>query len=355
MADGSFPDRSSFSLSLPASRFRDGRFHNLVPAEPPGWRKSIEIAWRFFFDKPKESVPPVALPVQRISSRELQIAPDGTLYRLGHSSLLLKLGGAYWLTDPVFSERASPFSWVGPKRFHASPIEVEELPPIEGVILSHDHYDHLDYQTIKRLDPKVRHYWVPLGVGRRLISWGVAPAKVQELDWWQAVEVGDLRLIATPAQHFSGRSISDRNSTLWASWVILGDGLRLFFGGDSGYHQGFRRIGESYGPFDLTMLETGAYDLMWPDIHMQPHETIQAHFDLQGRWLLPIHNGTFDLALHVWDDPFERIAELAQQKQALVTTPQMGEPLFLRNPMVGSPWWRSIAKKETVMVAAAGL
>jgi L-ascorbate metabolism protein UlaG (beta-lactamase superfamily) len=169
---------------------------------------------------------------------------------------------------------------------------------------------------------------------------------VEELDWWQSIDVGGLQFVAAPAQHFSGRGFRDRDSTLWASWVILGGGLRLFFGGDSGYHEGFRIIGENYGPFDLTMLETGAYDRMWPDIHMQPDQTMQAHVDLRGKWLLPIHNGTFDLALHVWDDPLERIVELARVRQALVTTPKMGEALSLRQPMAGSPWWRTVRKKE---------
>lgn len=353
MADWALPNNSGSSVAFPSSLRKEGRFHNLVRAEPPDWRKSIAIARRFFFEKPKDTIPSEALPLKLISADDLQQAPDATLYRLGHSTLLLKLAGAFWLTDPVLSERASPVSWAGPKRFHASPIGIAELPSIEGIILSHDHYDHLDYDTIRKLDHKVRKYLVPLGVGARLISWGVAPAKVQEFDWWQAVDFGNLRLISTPAQHFSGRSLRDRNTTLWCSWVILGDGLRLFFGGDSGYHSGFRAIGESYGPFGITMLETGAYDRMWPDIHMQPEETMQAHLDLRGKWLLPIHNGTFDLALHAWTDPFERIVQLAKEKQAPIALPMMGEALSLRQPTMGGSWWR-ISKKEAAVVAAAG-
>jgi L-ascorbate metabolism protein UlaG (beta-lactamase superfamily) len=242
---------------------------------------------------------------------------------------------------------------MGPKRFHAPPIAIDQLPPIEGVILSHDHYDHLDHAAIMQLAPKVRHFIAPLGVGDRLVAWGVDAAKVRQLDWWQATEVGGVRLVATPAQHFSGRSMSDRNSTLWASWVILTGDLRLFFSGDTGYHADFRSIGERYGPFDVTMLETGAYDPRWPDVHMQPHETLQAHVDLRGRWLLPVHNGTFDLAMHAWDDPFERIVELADARGVPVTTPMMGEAVPLRSPQRGRAWWRALRQSGKLYTGSA--
>ncbi|MCW7540147.1 MBL fold metallo-hydrolase [Aquabacterium sp. A7-Y] len=332
--------------SLPAHpdspQQRDGRFHNVVQAEQPGWRRSLGILWRFMFEKPSNTVPPQPVPVQPLSTEQLQAAPDGSLFRLGHSTLLMKLEGAYWLTDPVFSERASPVQWAGPKRFHASPIGISDLPEIEAVVLSHDHYDHLDHHAILQLAPKVRHFITPLGVGDRLLAWGVDPAKVRQLDWWQSTQVGSLRLVATPAQHFSGRSLSDRNQTLWASWVFLTAELRLFFSGDTGYHAGFRDIGERYGPFDVTLLETGAYDTQWPDVHMQPHETLQAHQDLQGRWLLPVHNGTFDLAMHAWDDPLERIVALADAQGVAVLTPRMGEAVSLRRPSPTATWWRQL-------------
>jgi L-ascorbate metabolism protein UlaG (beta-lactamase superfamily) len=335
---------------------RDGRFHNVAQAEQagqPGWRKTLDISWRFLFDKPDGTVPPQAVPVQPLTAAQLQAAPDGSLYRLGHSTLLMKLNGAFWLTDPVFSERASPLQWMGPKRFHAPPIAIDQLPPIEGVILSHDHYDHLDHAAIMQLAPKVRHFIAPLGVGDRLVAWGVDAAKVRQLDWWQSTEVAGVQLVATPAQHFSGRSMSDRNSTLWASWVILTGDLRLFFSGDTGYHADFRTIGERYGPFDVTMLETGAYDPQWPYVHMQPHETLQAHADLRGRWLLPVHNGTFDLAMHAWDDPFERIVELADARGVSVTTPMMGEAVPLQLPQRGSAWWRALRQPGKLQAGSA--
>jgi len=322
---------------------RDGKFHNVVSRKAPGLAKTLAIAWRILTQKPKTTVPNVPIPLQHLSAKALAKAPDASLYRLGHSTLLLKLGGEFWLTDPVFSERASPVQWMGPKRFHAPPISIDDLPPIRGVILSHDHYDHLDYAAILKLAPKVAMFVTPLGVGDRLISWGVDRSKVRQLDWWQETTVQDIRLAAVPAQHFSGRGFNDGNRTLWASWVILAGDLRLFFSGDTGYHADFKNIGERYGPFDVTMLETGAYDLQWPDVHMQPEETLQAHRDLKGRWLMPVHNGTFDLAMHAWHEPFDRIYALSEAAGIALATPAMGELLSLKQPHVGRRWWLEVS------------
>jgi L-ascorbate metabolism protein UlaG (beta-lactamase superfamily) len=322
---------------------RDGKYRNTQPMHRAGLWKTLQIMWRFAFHKPADTVPAQPIPVQALSQAQLLAAPDRSLFRLGHSTMLLKLRGEFWLTDPVFSERASPFQWMGPKRFHQPPLTIAELPPIKGVILSHDHYDHLDYHATMQLAGKVEHFIAPMGVGDTLIKWGVPAAKVRQLDWWQSTEVAGLQLVATPARHFSGRSLSDGNSTLWASWVILDGDLRVFFSGDSGYFEGFKQIGERYGPFDLTMVETGAYDQDWPDVHMQPEQTLQAHLDLRGKRLMPIHNGTFDLAMHSWQDPFERIVALAASNGVALSTPQMGEQLDLQAPQAGRRWWRTAA------------
>jgi len=321
----------------------NGKFHNVVPRQAFGFMKTLSIGWRFMTQKPDTTVPRAPIPVQRLTAAALADAPDASLFRLGHSTLLLKLGGEFWLTDPVFSERASPVQWAGPKRFHAPPISIDELPPIKGVILSHDHYDHLDHDAILRLAPKVEVFVTPLGVGDRLIAWGVAPAKVRQLDWWQHTTVQGVQLVAAPAQHFSGRSLTDEDRTLWASWVILAGDLRIFFSGDTGYHAGFKTIGDRYGPFDVTLLETGAYDAQWPDVHMQPEQTLQAHVDLQGRWLMPVHNGTFDLAMHAWHEPFDRILALAEAGGVKLATPAMGERLSLKEPQAGQRWWLGLA------------
>lgn len=305
-----------------------------------GWAQGLRLWWDFLFHKPAHTVPDRAIPVQALTREALLAAPDGSVYRLGHSTLLFKLQGKFWLTDPVFSERASPFSFAGPQRFHAPPIALEDLPPIEAVILSHDHYDHLDHDAILKLKDRAAHFIAPTGVGDLIVEWGVRPEQVRQLAWWQSTQVAGVQLIATPAQHFSGRSLTDRNRRLWCSWTILAPEGRIFFGADSGYFAGFKVIGEKYGPFDLTLLEAGAYDTRWAHIHMLPEQTVQAHQDLRGRWLLPIHNGTFDLAFHAWQEPFERVMQAAARQGVSVTTPLMGERVEVAQVHPGRPWWR---------------
>ena len=334
---------SAAAPAFPASaHYVDGKFRNAIKMREYSFGEMLGLWWNAMLNKPKGTVPEGAVPVRTLTRAELLAAPDQTLYRLGHSTMLLKLGGAFYLTDPVFSERASPVQFAGPKRFHAPPIDIAELPPIKAVLLSHDPSDHLDHAAIMALAAKTEHFLAPLGVGDRLVGWGVDANKVRQLDWWQDTTIAGVRFVATPAQHFSGRTLGDRDTTLWASWVILHQDLRLFFSGDSGYFKGFKEIGERFGPFDVAMVETGAYDKQWPDVHMQPEETLQAFLDLKGKWLLPVHNGTFDLALHRWQDPLERISALAASKGVTLTTPEMGEPLDLTRPHAGQPWWRGL-------------
>ncbi|QDQ28858.1 hydrolase [Chitinimonas arctica] len=318
------------------------KFHNTAPRAQPGFFKLLAISWRLLFGKPAASTPAKPVPVEALTRAQLLAAPDQTLFRLGHSTVLMKLRGEFWLTDPVFSRRASPLQWLGPKRFHQPPIAIEDLPPIKGVILSHDHYDHLDRAAVLQLQDKVEHFLTPLGVGDTLLKWGVPAGKIRQLDWWESTTVAGVRFVATPSQHFSGRGLADGDSTLWASWSILQDGFRVFFSGDSGYFAGFKEIGDKYGPFDLTLMETGAYDQDWPDIHMQPEQTLQAHLDLRGKQLMPIHNGTFDLALHAWHEPFDRIVALAESHGVKISTPRMGEALDMAVPARGESWWLQV-------------
>ena len=330
------------SPALKSSEQQQGQFNNHAPVSRAGFGKTLQIFWKMLFHKPRSTRPVGEIPVQRLTREQLLSAPNHSVYRLGHSTVLLKMRGKFWLTDPVFAERASPFNWAGPKRFHQPPISLEELPPIEAVILSHDHYDHLDRQAVVQLAAKTRYFLAPLGVGDTLIKWGVAPGKVRQLDWWQGTEVDGIHFVATPAQHLSGRGLFDGNQTLWASWVMVDDARRIFFSGDTGYFEGFKRIGEQYGPFDLTLMETGAYNVDWPDIHMQPEQTLQAHIDLKGRWLLPIHNGTFDLAFHAWHEPFDRIMALAWERNVSIATPAMGQAFMLAAPERGHAWWLDV-------------
>jgi L-ascorbate metabolism protein UlaG (beta-lactamase superfamily) len=328
--------------AYPASaQFKDGRFQNPIPRPPIHFWDSPKLVWTFFFDKPAGTVPDKPVPVLSLTRAELLAAPDNSVFRLAHSTLLFKIHNKFWITDPVFSDRASPVQWFGPKRFHAPPISLEELPPIEAVILSHNHYDHLDQTAVVKLAGKTKHFIAPLGVGDLLIAWGIDAGKVRQLDWWEATEIDSIRFVSTPAQHFSGRGPRDEDKTLWTSWVILEAGFRLFFSGDSGYFDGFKAIGDRYGPFDMTFLENGAYDPRWAYVHMKPEETVQAFRDLRGKSLFPIHNGTFDLSMHRWDDPFERITQLAETHGIALSTPLMGERVSFLDPRAGSPWWRN--------------
>ncbi|WP_247739269.1 MBL fold metallo-hydrolase [Bacillus sp. 165] len=262
----------------------------------------------------------------------------------GHSALLLEMEGKVILLDPMFGDAPTPFPIFGNKRYSRTlPMEVEELPQIDAVIFSHDHYDHLDYGSIKKLNDKVGHFFVPLGVGGHLERWGVNPERISEHDWWDEVEFLGLTLACTPARHFSGRSLFDRDTTLWCSWVIRGQQTKIYFSGDSGYGPHFKQIGEKYGPFDLTLMECGQYDERWSAIHMMPEETVQAHIDVQGQTMIPIHWSAFSLSFHDWTDPIERVTKAAKKQNILISTPRIGEPVLIGSRTYPvSPWWREI-------------
>ncbi|MEJ2639324.1 MAG: MBL fold metallo-hydrolase [Desulfosarcinaceae bacterium] len=251
------------------------------------------------------------------------------------------------LTDPVFEKRVSI---LGPTRFNSEvPVAMDQLPDIDAVIISHDHYDHLNRFSIRGLKEKTRCFIVPLGVGARLERWGVPAGRIVELDWWQEHHLNEaLMVAATPAQHFSGRGLGDRNQTLWASWVMETKHHRLFFSGDSGYFEGFKEIGTIYGPFDLTLMECGAYHKAWADVHMFPEETVQAHLDLKGAVLHPIHWGTFNLSLHPWHEPMERLTAAAKASGVRTATPVVGDTTLLGEHIPSTHWWRQAMAKPMV-------
>ncbi|WP_162586597.1 MBL fold metallo-hydrolase [Variovorax sp. RA8] len=325
-------------------QFKDCSFQNLPNPQALPSASSWKIWSRFLAGTKTGTVPVDPIPVQALDAAQLEALDRDAnhVIRLGHSSHLLKLRGKYWLIDPVFGDRASPFSFIGPKRFHKPPLRLEQLPPIEGLILSHDHYDHLDVPTIEYLAQRVQRYFVPLGVRARLLEMGVPPERVAEFDWWQAAEHDDVRLTAAPAQHFSGRTLNDRNKTLWASWIVESGGKRIFYSGDSGYFSGFRQIGERFGGFDLALMENGAYDAYWPSVHMTPEESVRAFEDLRGKVLYVVHNSTFDLAFHTWRDPLDRIAKLALAKNIDLATPVIGEVLTIGRPRSNALWWEGL-------------
>lgn len=326
-----------------------------APSGPKSLKAALRLTWDFLFHKPADTRPDQPIPVAPLTRAALDAAPDYSLWRLGHSTVLLKLEGRFWLTDPVFGERASPFRHLGPRRFHAPPIALAELPPLEAVILSHDHYDHLDKSTIKALARSARHFVAPSGVGDLLADWGVTRERIHQLGWWESIQISGLTLVATPAQHFSGRGLGDANRRLWCSWVIQSPRAKLFFSGDTGYFGGFRAIGERHGPFDLTLMEAGAYDERWAAVHMLPHQTLQAHLDLGGRRLLPIHNSTFDLAFHRWSDPLEQLSQLAPAQGITLLTPIIGTRLDVLAPEPTTAWWRQPAPEGARGRASCGI
>jgi L-ascorbate metabolism protein UlaG (beta-lactamase superfamily) len=303
----------------------------------------LPVIGEYFFGG-GQRMPPGPLPLDR--PHEAWRAKFGSGLRvtwLGHSTVLLEVDGFRILTDPVFGDRASPVRFAGPKRFHPVPASLDELPRLDAVLLSHDHYDHLCRDTMRALAGKDMPIVTSLGVGAHLEAMGVAPGRIKELDWGEHTDVKGLRITATPCQHFSGRGAHDRNRTLWSSWVIQSDRRKIFFSGDTGLTDQFKDIGREYGPFELTMLEVGAFHESWGDIHLGPANALAAFQMLGSGTLLPVHWGTFNLALHDWDEPAETLVRLAAERKLRVVTPKLGqvfEPSQLEGP---TPWWKSVA------------
>lgn len=256
----------------------------------------------------------------------------------GHSTFLLNLDGKIILVDPVFSESASPFSFMV-KRFQKPVLELSELPPIDYIVISHDHYDHLDMESIKFFKDKKTLFVAPLGVGSHMIGWGIPSNRITELDWWQSHQQDGLEFIATPAQHFSGRDGIHDNTTLWASWVIRTEKHSIYFSGDSGYDTHFKEIGDKYGPFDLAFIENGQYNVKWKEVHMLPEESIKAYFDLKAKRYFPVHWGMFELSLHSWYEPIQKISEFAWDNSINLVSPKIGEVVVVNDRYKNHWWW----------------
>ncbi|SFE39239.1 L-ascorbate metabolism protein UlaG, beta-lactamase superfamily [Paenibacillus algorifonticola] len=331
---------AAFSRS---AHYRDGKFKNLSTTVMDNSASSIFSMLRDYMRTNPNRRPQAKLPLQQLQFGRDDKGEQARVTWFGHSAMLLELDGKHILLDPMFGQAPSPFPFFGNKRYSGKlPFEIAELPQIDAVVLSHDHYDHLDYDSILKLKNKVRRFIVPLGVGSHLERWGVEKSIITEHDWWEELEFEGLRLAAAPAQHFSGRNLNNRDSTLWCSWVITGRAANIYFSGDSGYGAHFKEIGEKYGPFDLTLMECGQYDPRWSSIHMMPEETVQAHVDVKGKTLLPIHWGAFTLSFHDWNDPVERVTKAAKQLNVQVATPIIGEPVSVgagRPP--SSIWWKT--------------
>lgn len=264
---------------------------------------------------------------------------------LGHSTFLVNLKGKIILFDPVFSGHASPVSFAI-KRFQPPVIGLEDLPEIDFVIISHDHYDHLDMDSIKFFKDKKTKFFAPLGVPSHLMFWGIKKENIHELDWWQSVKYGDLEFVCTPSQHFSGRS-PDGNVTLWSSWVVKSDEKRIFYSGDTGYDTHFKAIGKKYGPFEVAFMENGQYNKAWEDVHMLPEQTVRAFQDLKGENLVSVHWGMFDLSIHSWYEPIERVSALAEKEKINHLTPKLGEMVTMgANLKKPEKWWKPMIEKK---------
>jgi L-ascorbate metabolism protein UlaG (beta-lactamase superfamily) len=322
--------------------YADGKFVNLIPTSMDmNFTKGMSVMWDFMRGVPNGR-PDFEIPVEKIDSLTIVKNVSQTkLIWFGHSAFLLQIDGKNILLDPMLGEVPAPHPWLGSKRFNKQlPIEIEQLPQIDAILISHDHYDHLDYGSIQKLKGKTKQFYVPLGVGAHFLAWGVPAESIHEFNWWDEIQHEDLKIAFAPARHFSGRGLTNRNSTLWGSWIITGQTHNIYFSGDGGYGPHFKEIGAKYGPFDFAMLECGQYNPNWVQIHMMPEETAQAAVDVQAKLMMPIHWGAFTLALHSWTDPIERVTKKAAELNMPLIAPKIGQPIHVGLPApLLEEWW----------------
>lgn len=319
-----------------------GKFQNILPTDMSMSARDMAKTMYDFMKGADDLAPKNKIPVLHPDSALIASPPEAArLVWFGHSAFLLQIDGKNILIDPMFGPVPAPHPWLGKARFtDGLPLEIAQLPMIDAMLISHDHYDHLDYGSIKALNAKTREFYVPLGVGAHLRAWGIEESRIHEMDWWDEADLGSLHFAFTPSRHFSGRGISDRFATLWGSWVIQGKQDSIYFSGDSGYGPHFKEIGAKYGPFDFAMMECGQYNEKWPLIHMMPEETAQAAVDLGAKAMMPIHWGTFVLAMHSWTDPVERVTKRADELGMPVITPRIGDVITM-DALAGfrERWW----------------
>jgi L-ascorbate metabolism protein UlaG (beta-lactamase superfamily) len=342
-------------------QWSDGKFRNRLARHDA---VSLKVLWDFFFGGSPHRRPHAPVPIVPLTAATLGEPTENgwRIVWLGHSTSLVELDGVRLLIDPVFGERVSPVSWIGERRFFPPPLPLSELPHVDTVLLSHDHYDHLDKSTVRALAHRDMTWLVPLGVGNLLTQWGVPATRIVECDWWETHTLGTLTLTATPARHFSGRGPrGDR--TLWCGWSIAGGSHRLYYAGDSAMQHEFVEIGERLGPFDVTMIEIGAYSGQWADVHLGPEQAVEAHIHVRGRHLLPVHWGLFNLALHGWTEPIERAVEASRAHGVSLLTPQPGELITsariaaLGENSAPNVWWPALPweRAEISPVRSSGL
>ncbi|GAA0136184.1 MBL fold metallo-hydrolase [Paenibacillus sp. YSY-4.3] len=318
-----------------------GKFVNQVPTNLAMSASDYFSLIKNSISKTKDRRPSGKLPIAKLDWNKIKSEEDSLTW-FGHSAFLLSIDNKKLLVDPMLGPVASPVSFAGSKRYSKDLLYViDEIPPIDAVLITHDHYDHLDYPSIHKLKNKVGHFFVPYGVSAHLTRWGVAKEKITELNWWDETEFQGLTLALTPSKHFSGRGLLNRDTTLWGGWVILGKRTRFFTSGDGGYDTHFKEIGKKYGPFDLTLIEGGQYDSHWSWVHMTPEEAVKAHKDANGKNMMLIHWGAFTLAYHGWTEPIERALIEAKKADVNLIAPHIGDTVALNEemPLPASSWW----------------
>jgi L-ascorbate metabolism protein UlaG (beta-lactamase superfamily) len=337
---GQLPEGATLDRLGRSPQWHEGHFINRQPV----WADLRGVLWRSLSGAAVEDVAPAA-PVDVVRGDRSRFAtPPATGLRItwfGHSSALVEIDGARILLDPFWGERASPVSWAGPARWYPPPIALKDLPPIDAVLISHDHYDHFDRATIMTLKDTAARFVVPLGVGSHLAYWGVPRERIIELDWWQSVKVGSVEVSATPARHASGRLQPASDKTLWAGYAIIGARHRVWYSGDTGFHTDLPQIGRRYGPFDATLIETGQYDPLWPDNHLGPELAVAAHRLVRGKAMIPVHWGLISLAPQGWTEPVERTLVAAQCASVSIVVPQPGQSVEPTQPPTFRRWWSS--------------
>jgi L-ascorbate metabolism protein UlaG (beta-lactamase superfamily) len=340
-AMGGVPRGERLARIRRSPQWRGDRFQNrLQRIDAPMPR----MMWEFFFAGSKFRTPAAPVPAQPRTTADYHTPPASGLRVtwLGHSTMLLEIDGQRLLIDPVWGERASPVSFAGPRRFYDAPLPLAELPACDAIVLSHDHFDHLDAGTVRALVPRGFRWVVPLGVGAHLVAWGVREEDVTELDWWEEASIGAITLTATPARHFAGRGVGAQDRTLWAGWAFAGPVHRAWYSGDTAMQDELAEIGQRLGPFHLTMIEVGAYDAMWADVHIGPEQGVEAHELVRGDVMLPVHWGLFDLALHGWTEPIERVVVAAAARGVRLAAPRPGEMIEPATLPPVTRWWPEV-------------
>ena len=336
-AMGRVPAGARLDRMRRSPHFTDGKFRNPLPVE---MKTTPRILWEFAFGGgPRKPTTPIPVVVPTLPTAP---SPDLALTWLGHATALIEIEGRRFVTDPMLAdERAGPGP-LGGRRFFPAPLAPATLPPLDAVLITHDHYDHLGEPSVRALLTRVPQWIVPLGVGARLEGWGVPADRITERDWWEETTVAGLRLVCTPTRHFSGRGLRDRDRTLWAGWAIIGQRRRVYVSGDSGMTPEFGAIGDQLGPFDATLIEIGAYGQAWPDVHLGPELAVAAHHRVRGGLLVPVHWATFDLALHGWTEPAERVIVAAERAGVALAIPRPGERVDVAAPPPVERWWPSL-------------